>query len=236
MKLPQHLIDRFGGNVPQYVRDWWQSRLDAEQRRADAAAAAEEAAEAEFQRKRSLRRAPERVWLEAIGSHGMEVHWEPPETADELPPTGYIVWGDSDSSQLLPPEQRSQFLRIYQPGNEISVNTDYSEYQITQLGEHHSRRAEPEPYRPAIKELACIFRLSRSRWWAKAYPRSLLVHRRYGAPVVARRRRDGSAEIRVYGAPEIAGRWLINGQPVTLAPSRFKRCYAGSADWAMLTT
>lgn len=136
---------RFGGKIPDYLMAALGLRKRAEQRRADEAQAAEAAKEAEFERKRSLRRPPARVWLEPVGSIGAEVHWEPPETADELPPTGYIVTGDSDSTKLLPPEQRWQGLRLWRPGNVICVMTDYSGHQITKLGEHYqfSRQAEP---------------------------------------------------------------------------------------------
>ena len=154
MELPEHIRRRFGSNIPQYVRDWWASRVAAKQQREAEARAAAEAREAEFQRKRALRRPPARVWLVPVGTHGMEVHWEPPETADELAPTGYIVGGDSDSSQLLPPERRKQWLRIYRPGNRITVECDYSAHQITKLCEHSqfTREAEPAANPPPVDE------------------------------------------------------------------------------------
>ena len=140
----ERLVAMFGGadKVPDYLRDAYGLREEAEERREQAQADHEAAEEAEFDRKRALRKPPRNVRLRRVGTYGMEVHWDPPETADELPPTGYIVSGDSDSSRLLPPETRSQFLRIYRPGNVIGVETDYSEYQITKLGEHHNFTAQ----------------------------------------------------------------------------------------------
>ena len=146
MSVPERYVRMFGGidNVPDYLKRGFAMRDAARKRRDVAARAQKIAKEREFQRKRSLRRPPARVWLVRVGTYGMEVHWEPPETADQLPPTGYIVSGDSDSSQLLPPSQRKQWLRIYKPGNRIAVTTDYSQHQITKLGEHSqfTRQAE----------------------------------------------------------------------------------------------
>lgn len=134
----QQLIDRFGGvdKMPAYLRRALGLRQAAQDKRDQAQRDHEARKEAEFERKRALRRPPQNVRLVPVGSVGMEVHWDPPETADELPPTGYIVAGDSDSSRLLPAHTRIQFLRIYKPGNRIGVEADYSQYQITKLGEH----------------------------------------------------------------------------------------------------
>ena len=132
----ERLRRRFGGKIPDYLRKALGLRKRAQERREERALQAEEAKEREFQRKRALRGAPAHVWLVPVGTHGMEVHWQPPLSANLLPPTGYIVTGDSDSSRLLPPERRSQFLRLWKPGNVITVTADYSGHQITKLGEH----------------------------------------------------------------------------------------------------
>ena len=135
----ERLIQIYGGRdkLPGYLKQALGMREATQKRRNDAARAIKEKREREFQRKRSLRRPPALVWLVRVGTHGMEVHWDPPETAEQLPPTGYIVSGDSDSTQLLPPTKRAKWLRIYKPGNKIGVETDYSQYQITKLGEHN---------------------------------------------------------------------------------------------------
>lgn len=143
----ERLIQIYGGRdkLPSYLKRALGMREAAQKRRNDAARAIKKKREREFQRKRSLRRPPSRVWLVPVGLRGMEVHWEPPETAEQLPPTGYIVSGDSDSSKLIPPTVSREWLRIYKPGNRIGVTTDYSQHQITKLGEHNLFCKEAEP-------------------------------------------------------------------------------------------
>ena len=132
----ERLKKMFPNGIPGYLLDALGLRQQLKSQRKQEARQAKEQKEAKFQRKRSLRRPPAKVWLERVGTHGMEVHWLPPKTAHQLNPTGYIVKGDSDSTQLLPPDQRKQWLRIYKPGNCIGVEVDYSSHQITKLGEH----------------------------------------------------------------------------------------------------
>lgn len=145
----EQLIRIFGSEdrIPDYLLDGLRLQEEAAERREQELRDHEAKLEAEFEAKRALRQPPARVWLVPVGSLGMEVHWEPPATADELPPTGYIVSGDSDSSQLLHPDTRSQFLRLWKPGNRIGVTTDYSAHQITTLEEHFTRWAD-QPEQP----------------------------------------------------------------------------------------
>ena len=90
--MRERLEARFPNGIPAYLEAALKQREGAAQRRVDAAREAEEAKEREFQRKRALRRPPARAWLEHQGSApATRVRWEPPETADELPPTRYRI-------------------------------------------------------------------------------------------------------------------------------------------------
>ena len=87
MPTREQLIEQYGGieNVPEYLRRGFEAQ-DAAREREQELREHEAKKEREIERIKSLRRPPTNVRLE-----GRVVRWEPPETADELPPAGYWV-------------------------------------------------------------------------------------------------------------------------------------------------
>ena len=88
MPVPQRFIDQFGSleRVPQYIRDHYEERERLEQKRQDEMREAEERKERERERIKALRRPPQNVRLV-----GRTVHFDPPETADQLEFAGFWV-------------------------------------------------------------------------------------------------------------------------------------------------
>ena len=139
-ELPEHIRKRFGAVVPDYIKDWWAVRVMLEKRREQEAAEAKAAEEAEFERKRALRRPPARVWMTYEGSMRLAtVHWDPPETADELAPTGYRVHCNGSVIGNHQPHSRRHTIVSRVGGEVASVEAEYA--QLSKLGEVFVRAA-----------------------------------------------------------------------------------------------
>ena len=137
MPVPEHLIQRFGGNVPSYIREFYEQReADARQKEEDARAA-REAKEREWARVKALRRPPAKVWR-----IGQTILWSPPETFDQLKPAGYWISEERNGSwtahgdYVLTDVLESQ---LYGTG-QASVQVYYHD---TALGEVYSSPAVP---------------------------------------------------------------------------------------------
>ena len=94
MPVPDYLVKRFGGlaKVPQYIKDHFKNRARLKREEQERLEEARREKEREYQRIKALRRPPTNVRLELTPNGRVgKIIWEPPETADELPPAGYWV-------------------------------------------------------------------------------------------------------------------------------------------------
>ena len=93
MPTREQIIRQYGGweNVPAYLRRGFEAQDRAQARRERQQRAHQAAQEAERARVKALRRSPQNVRLEPVGTWGARIVWEPPETAEELPPAGYWI-------------------------------------------------------------------------------------------------------------------------------------------------
>ena len=86
MTFRERMEKRFGSPLPGYIERVVKMRERGQARREQAERDHKAKIEAERAREKALRRPPQNVRLV-----GRRVHWEPPETVNELPPAGYWI-------------------------------------------------------------------------------------------------------------------------------------------------
>ena len=198
MPIPEHLIKRFGGidKVPDYIKKHYADREDQKRQREEEANKAKQEQEAEWARIKALRRPPQNVRLERVGTYGMKIVWDPPETADEMPPAGYWVsekrngeW--TKHGDYLLPEKREAFLYGQGPA---SVETWYHQMALGELYPseqvHFTPPEAPDTREDKIDTATRNYEGKRTKREGKPYVRSL--RKRANMPDITTQERDES--------------------------------------------
>ena len=182
--------------VPEYLRKLlaWKKQYMADQN-SRATKAAEDAKEREFQRIKSLRRPPARVWR--IGN---TLFWDAPETMDELKPDGFWI------------EERGKGGRWWSRGDYLPIETRHFH-----LWEHDGE-ARVHAYYPqmAAKEFyysPVVTRpLEDTNKWLVSHVQYFASERRYGEAHVKRWRRVLAA-FGVATGHSVRGSWVGPDEP-----------------------